>query len=166
MTPAPLPWWTWTALLVPGLAAFAWLFPRSSHAARGPAVAAGAFLVVLDLAVENAGWHLGLWTADGALVSVGVTPVEVLVLAFLAGASLAGFLDLWPRGAISGLVLLAAGGAAIEAGLVHLGMMSYHAPWGPVWAFAAYLGALATTLGVHRWAAQRLERQAAVPARG
>lgn len=166
MTPSLVPWWTWTALLVPGLAAFAALFPRIPRAARGPAVASGAFLVVLDLAVENAGWHLGLWSADGALVSVGVTPVEVLVLAFLAGACLAAFLDVWPRGPASGLALLAAGGAAVEAGLVHLGMMTYHAPWGPVWAFAAYLGALSATLGVHRWAAQRLERPAAVPAQG
>lgn len=123
---------------------------------QGPALLAGAFLAGLDLAVENAGGALGLWTTHGALWSVGVTPVEVLVLAFLAGAGLSGWTSVWPFGTLSGLGLLALGGAGLEAGLVHLGMMAYHAPWSPIWAVLAYVLALAATLAVHRLAAARM----------
>lgn len=158
MTPAPSI--LWTLLLLPGAAAFFALAGRGHRAANA---LAGAFLLVLDVAVENAGAAAGLWRTVGAgPLAVGVTPLPVLALAFMAGASLGPFLELWPAragGRWGGLALLALGGAAVEAALVAAGLMRYHPPWNGALAFGAYLAAL----GLTAWARERVKARWAAP---
>lgn len=138
--------WVWTALLVPGIAA-AWFYLRQAE--PRPALVGGAFLAALDLVVENGGAALGLWSTRDALVSLGVTPLEVLVLAFLAGATLGPFLAATGGSRWRNLAGLALGAVAIEQILRVAGVLVYHDPWHPLWAFVAYLGALSATALVH-----------------
>lgn len=139
--------WAWTPLLVPAGIAAAALLPRAE---AGPSLGAGAFLVGLDLVVENAGAMLGWWTTTGGLFRIGVTPVEVLVLAFMAGACLGPAVKRWPGPSWTLVGGLAVGGAAIEVGLIEAGLMTYAGLWNPVLAFLAYVAALSATLAVHR----------------
>lgn len=141
-----MPWWAWSSLLVPAAVAAAIILPRAEPL---PSLAAGAFLAGLDLAVENAGAALGWWTTTGGLSRLGVTPVEVLVVALLAGACLGPVLERvrWELAVVAGL----AGGAVVaEQILISLGMMGYGGPWNAGFAFVAYLGALGATRLVDR----------------
>lgn len=141
-----MPWWAWSSLLVPAVVAAAFILPRAEPL---PSLAAGAFLAGLDLVVENAGAALGWWTTTGGLARIGVTPVEIVVVAFFAGACLGPVLERvrWELAVVAGL----AGGAVVaEQVLISVGMMAYAGPWSAGPAFVAYLGALGATRWVDR----------------
>lgn len=141
-----MPWWAWSSLLVPAVVAAALILPRAEAL---PSLAAGVFLAGLDLVVENAGASLGWWTTTGGLVRLGVTPIEVVAVALLAGACLGPVLERVDR-ELAVVAGLAGGAVAVEQVLISAGMMRYAGPWSAGPAFVAYVAAL--------WATRRVDR--------
>lgn len=145
--------WVWPALVAAAIPPAVVLLQGAKPRA---ALGAGAFLAAVDLAVENAGGMLGWWQTHQVGLAVGVTPVEILVVAALAGASLGPFLARVPASRIRSVAGLALGGVALEQLLSTLGLLTYAGPWNPLWAFLAYVAALWLTAEVHdRLAARR-----------
>ncbi|MBI1973226.1 hypothetical protein HYS54_00290 [Candidatus Micrarchaeota archaeon] len=79
----------WPALLV---GTFSWFsYEVGKHRTRLvyvlKALLLGAFLVVFDFAVENAGAILGFWTVKQSALHVMAVPVEVMILIFFGAAA-------------------------------------------------------------------------------
>jgi len=104
------------------------------------AVRLGLFLFAFDFMFENAGLLLGYWHTSGGLVQLGAVPIEVTVIAFLAGHAYA---MLFPRKfdwrvALPTSLLIAVAGAGIEAIINSQGALIYTGGWTSLHALVAY----------------------------
>jgi len=97
----------------------------------------GALLVIIDFVVQSLGAYFKLWKTTGSILFVGAVPIEVLVIAFMAGSIVARLTtDIQP--CILGIAV-AGVGAYIEAMLVKINVLHYYSAWNSALAFATYL---------------------------
>lgn len=99
----------------------------------------GLFLLVFDFIVENTGWIFGLWEVEGTF-SIGVVPVEVMLIAFFGGSAWALYM---PRKFDAQHSLLDAFvfsffGTFGEFLLIKHGYFMYYRGWTSLHAFFAY----------------------------
>ena len=100
----------------------------------------GLFLMVFDFAFENSGWLLGLWATHGALLAIGVVPIEVMLICLIGGTAWALYV---PRSydrmhSIMDILVFATYGTLGEYMLRLSGLMTYYQWWNAGWAFLAY----------------------------
>ena len=100
----------------------------------------GLFLMVFDFAFQNSGWLLGLWATHGAILAVGVVPIEVMLICLIGGTAWALYL---PRSydrmhSIMDILVFATYGTLGEYMFRLSGLMSYYQWWNAGLAFLAY----------------------------
>jgi hypothetical protein len=100
----------------------------------------GFFLVLFDFAFETWGAVSGLWQPFGSSLLIGAQPIEVTLIAFLAGAT---YSLVFPRKldlslALFSSLLIGCTGALIEALLITGGWFAYYGPWTSWHALAGY----------------------------
>ncbi len=107
----------------------------------------GAFLLIFDFVLENAGWFLGLWHPISTL-AVGAVPIQVMSIALFGGAGWALYLprkfNRWHTLADS--FVFALFGALGEWLLIRQGVFTYMLWWTSTLAFVSYF---ATWLILH-----------------
>lgn len=111
-------------------------------------IAFGGVLALVDLVVQSIGSYYHLWVTHGSAYSIGAVPIEVLVIAVLAG-SIYTRLSTEVNPVLMGFVA-AFGGTLIEYWLTTLNysplMATSYVPapleymnWNPLYAFVTYL---------------------------
>ncbi|MFH1224730.1 MAG: hypothetical protein V1676_02910 [Candidatus Diapherotrites archaeon] len=154
----------WIPLLALAIAVFAIVTTKCKELLK-PAVIMGLALVVIDFIGEYLGSAMGLWQVnpETSLLMLGPAPVEVLLIAFFAGATY--YYILAPKTDFKRMVftalMISTAGMALENELVAAGHIiynpaagtgtiedifanllatgtSYPRPWNPVYAFISY----------------------------
>lgn len=132
--------WTFLFALGVGILAtlVAYLRPNAETLKR--AVILGLVLAVLDFAFENWGAQAGLWTSYGSPLFLGAVPIQVFLIAILAG--MAYHLVILPRHdalyVVATSLLIAMVGVGIEGLLLDYKLLTYTGGWTSVHAMAAY----------------------------
>ena len=135
----PLIYW----MLVAGAGAFLLveLYCHRGEPERiGKALLVGVFLMSFDFVFQNAGWLLGLWQTFGAAFTIGVVPIEIMLVCLLGGAAWALYL---PRRydrihTFMDVITFGVYGAFGEFMLISAGLMAYYQGWNSWLAFASY----------------------------
>jgi len=137
----------WIPLLLLAIAVFAIVTTKCKELLK-PALVLGLFLMVFDFLFESLGAVLGLWHINPAnsILMLGVVPVEVLLIAFFAGATY--YYILAPKTDFKRMVftalMIATAGMVLEKELIALNHMTYSPDsatfisWNPIYAFIAY----------------------------
>lgn len=135
----------WMYLLFAAVGIFGTLFvllkPKKQVMSR--AMKLGLFLFAFDFIIENAGLLLGYWHTCGSVLQLMAVPLEVALIAFLAGCAYALLFPPkfdWSLGAASSL-LIAVVGTGIEAIIVGQGVLVYTGGWTSYHTLAAYFAA-------------------------
>ena len=104
-----------------------------------PALLLGLFLALLDFAVQNLAAYKNLWYSSGSLLFLGAVPVEVFLIAILAGFT---YRIVFSRGfdlkfAFASSLLIATVAVGLEAFLINEKLL-YYANWNSWLALTAY----------------------------
>jgi len=132
----------WILLLFAAIGIFSSIFTfrkRSKNEVRR-GIYLGIFLLVFDYIFETAGYYLNLWEATGSVFRLGAPPIEVLIIAFLAGFTYTMLFEkkfkLYYGLATS--LLIAVVGTSFEALLISEGLLIYSGGWTSYHALVSY----------------------------
>lgn len=132
----------WTYLLIVAVGIFGCIVsamrPSKEHVKK--AALLGLFLALFDFVFENAGASAGLWYSQGAPFYLLAVPIQVFLIAFLAGAAFHLVLPARKDALYmtSTALLIAAIGAGIESILLDHGLLSYVGGWTSTHAVLSY----------------------------
>lgn len=154
----------WIPLLALAIAVFAIVTTKCKELLK-PAVIMGLVLVVIDFICEYLGYALNLWriNPETSLLMLGPAPVELLLIAFFAGATY--YYILAPKTDFKRMVftalMISAAGMVLENELIAANHLTYNpsantgtienafanllatgssypSPWNPIYAFISY----------------------------
>lgn len=132
--------WTYLFALSVGILATLIAFLRPNADTLKKAVILGLFLALADFVFENWGAQAGLWTSFGSPLFLWAVPIQVVLIAILAG--MAYHLVIRPRAdalyVVSTSLLIAMIGVGIEGLLLDYQLLAYAGGWSSVHAMASY----------------------------
>jgi|GEM_PF-1751938 len=132
--------WTYLLVVAVGITGTLAALLRPDRRTLKHAALLGLFLALFDFVFENAGAQAGLWYSQGGWAYLMAVPVQVIVIALLAGATfhlvMPARKDMLYITASS--LLIAAVGTGIEAMLLDHGLLTYSGGWTSTHAVMAY----------------------------
>lgn len=132
--------WTYLLILAAGIFGTLLASLRPGRAMLKNAALLGTFLALFDFVFENAGAVAGLWYSQGGWAYLGAVPVQVFIIAFLAGGAFHLVLPARKDALYmtSTALLIAAIGTGIESILLDHGLLTYAGGWTSTHAVLSY----------------------------
>lgn len=140
--------WQFLLALTVGILGTMWVVLRPKSSRYQGMIKLGLFLALFDFSMETWGALSGYWFSYQSMAFLGPAPIEVVLMALMAGATYHLIFPPkmnWALGLASSLVI-ACIGVIFEAALIGTGSMAYYGGWT---SGHALLGYFATFMLVH-----------------